>query len=146
MFDNKTNDTAETTFITHEDDYEVTTKNHGKVTVPAGTLEFPQVADIANAIIFSGGEDKLVALFNDTVYARSKNGALALVRNAAADAVIDETIQRAAQYAKTYNPAAERVSKQAVLDGVAQLSAMKDQLSGMSQEQLLELLNKTLKL
>ena len=133
-------------FITHEEAYEVTTKNHNKVTVPASTLEFPQIESVAEATDFAGGEEKLVALINDLLYARSKNGALALVRNAASDVTIESAIARAATYAKEYNPSQERVSKQAVLDGVDALRGMKDQLGSLSAEELLKLLESTLKI
>ena len=133
-------------FSTHEDAFEVTTKNHGKVVVPANTLEFPQVDTLTEAVEYSGGEEKLVELFNDLVYSRSKNGSLALVRNAAADASVPDTIERAKQYAKSYNPAQERVSKAAVLEGVDKLRSMKDDLRGMSNEDLLALLESTLKI
>ncbi len=133
-------------FISHEDAYEVTTKNHNKVTVPANTLEFPQVEQFSEIVEFCGGEEKAVDLFNDLIYGRSKNGALAIVRNAAADTTTEDAIKRAADYAKTYNPAAERVSKQAILDGVSALAAMKEQLAGMSAEEIMAQLEKTLRI
>jgi hypothetical protein len=134
-------------FITHEEDsFEVTTKNHAKVVVPAGTLEFPQVDTLTEAVEYCGGEEKLVELFNDLIYGRSKNGALAIVRNAPADQSVADAIERAKQYAKTYNPAAERVSKASVLEGVDRLRSMKDDLKNMSQEELLALLEQTIKI
>lgn len=133
-------------FITHDDNYEVTTKNHGKVVVEKGTLEFPQVDSTTEFVEFAGSEEKATSLINDLLYSRSKNGALALVRNAAADKDINEAIQSAATYSKEYNPAQERVSKQAVLDGVSQLASMKEQLASMSQADILALLEKTLKI
>lgn len=133
-------------FITHEDAYEVTTKNHGKVKVEAGTLEFPQVDSIPEFVEFAGGEEKAQTLINDLLYSRSKNGALALVRNLAADQTIDEGIKKAADYSKGYNPSQERVSKQTILDGVSQLSAAKDELQNMSKEDILALLEKTLRI
>lgn len=133
-------------FISHDEAYEVTTKNHGKAIVPENTLEFPQVDSVAEFVEFCAGEEKATTLINDLLYSRSKNGALALVRNAASDTTIDAAIERALQYSKSYNPSQERVSKQAVLDGVAQLASMKDQLQGMSKDDILALLDKTLKL
>lgn len=133
-------------YITHEDAYEVTTKNHGKQTVPPNTLEFPQVDSVPEFIEFSGGEEKALTLINDLLYSRSKNGALALVRNLAGDQKIEDGIAKAARYSKDYNPAQERVSKQAVLDGVDKLREMKDQLTGMTREDLLALLESTLKI
>ena len=132
--------------ITHEDAFEVTTKNHGKVNVDAGTLVFPQVESVAEAIEFSGGEEKLVELFNDLVYGRAKNSALALVRNVAADGDVKEAVRRAIDYVKNYNPAVERVSKAAILGGVDELKAMKDQLAGMTAEQIMEVLAAKLKI
>lgn len=133
-------------FITHEDAYEVTTKNHQKQTIPPGTLEFPQVDSVPEFIEFSGGEEKALTLINDLLYSRSKNGALALIRNLAADQKIEDGISKAAKYSKDYNPSTERVSKQAVLDGVDKLREMKDQLTGMSRDDLLALLESTLKI
>ena len=134
-------------FISHEDAYEVTTKNHAKVVVDAQTLEFPQVDTLVEATEFAGGEDKLLSLINDMLYSRSKNGALALVRNAATDVTPPEAIKKAAAYSKGYNPSQERVSKQAVLDGVDQIRAIgKEQLAGMDQAALLALIERTLKI
>ena len=134
-------------FITHADDaYEVTTKNHAKVTIPKGTLEFPQVESVEEAVEFAGGTEKLVEQYNDLLYSRSKNGALALVRNAAADTTPEAAIARAQKYAKEYNPSQERVSKQAVLDGVDALKAMKEQLAGMTVEEIMKQLESTLKI
>lgn len=133
-------------FFKNEDAFEVTTKNHGKVTVDAGKLEFPQVESSAEAIEFAGGEEKLVEQYNDLLYSRSKNGALALIRNAASDVTPDSAVERAIAYAKAYNPSQERVSKQATLDGVDTLRAMKDQMIGLSAADLMALLEKTLKL
>lgn len=133
-------------YITHEDAYEVTTKNHAKVKVEGGTLEFPQVDSIEEFVEFSGGDEKALTLINDLLYSRAKNGALALVRNLAADQTVADGIKRAQEYSKTYNPAQERVSKQVILDGVSQLSAAKDQLQDMSKEEILALLEKTLRI
>lgn len=133
-------------FITHEDAYEVTTKNHNKVVVKEGTLEFPQVDSIAEFTEFCGGDEKATELVNDLLYSRSKNGALAIVRNAPADQTIEDAVNRAAQYAKGYNPAQERVSKAATLDAVDKLRGMKDAMKEMSQEELLALLESTLKI
>lgn len=133
-------------FITHEDAYEVTTKNFAKQTVPPNTLEFPQVDSVPEFIEFSGGEEKALTLINDLLYSRSKNGALALIRNLAADQKIEDGIKKAVDYAKNYNPAQERVSKQAVLDGVDKLRGMKDQLGSLSHDELMALLADTLKL
>lgn len=139
-------------FITHEDPYEVTTKNHGKVTVPAGALEFPQVESLTEVVEFGGGGDetKVVELFNDLIYTRSKNGALAIIRNAPAGAEggIGSYIEKAKTYSKSYNPAAERVSKAAILEGVDKIREAKEAgtLSAMSQEELLALLENTLRI
>lgn len=134
-------------FITHDEAYEVTTKNHGKVTVAPKTLEFPQVDSIEEATTFCGGAEKLTELVNDILYGRSKNGALALVRNAATDAVIADAITRAAKYSKSYDPSQERVGKQALLEGVDKIRELgKDKLKEMSQEELLALLESNLKL
>lgn len=133
-------------FITHEDAYEVTTKNHNKVVVKEGTLEFPQVDSIAEFTEFCGGDEKATELVNDLLYSRSKNGALAIVRNAPADQTVEDAVNRAAQYAKGYNPAQERVSKAATLDAVDKLRGMKDAMKEMSQEELLALLESTLKI
>jgi hypothetical protein len=134
-------------FVTHEEDgFEVSTKNHNKVIVPAKTLEFPQVDSTSEFTEFCGGEEKAVELINDLLYSRSKNGALAIVRNAPADQTVADAIARAQQYSKGYNPAQERVSKAAVLEGVDKLRTMKDDLKSMSQEDLLALLESTLKI
>ena len=134
-------------FITHEEDaFEVSTKNHNKVVVAAGTLEFPQVDSTPEFVEFCGGEEKAVELINDLLYSRSKNGALAIVRNAAADQSVTDTIERAKNYSKSYNPAQERVSKAAVLEGVDKLRGMKDELRSMNQDELLALLESTLKI
>jgi arginine utilization protein RocB len=133
-------------FITHEEGYEVTTKNHGKITVPPKTLEFPQVENAQEAIQFAGGEEKLTELFNDLLYSRSKNGALALVRNVASDGKIEDAITRAAKYSKAYDPSQERTSKAELLEGVDKIRELgKDKLKEMSQEELLALLESTLK-
>lgn len=133
-------------FISHDEGYEVTTKNHNKVVVEAKTLEFPQVDTTAEFTEFCGGEEKAVELINDLLYSRSKNGALAIVRNAPADQTVADAVARAQAYAKAYNPAQERVSKAAVLEGVDKLRSMKDDLKGMSQSDLLALLESTLKI
>lgn len=133
-------------FITHEEAYEITTKNHGKVKVEPGTLEFPQVDSIEEFVEFAGGTEKAETLINDLLYSRSKNSALAIVRNLAADQTIADGIKRAADYSKSYNPSQERVSKQVILDGVSQLSAAKDQLQEMTKEEILALLEKTLRI
>lgn len=135
-------------FITHEDGFEVTAKNeiHGKIVVPKNTLEFPQVDSVAEFETFAGGPEKAVDLINDLLYSRSKNGALAIVRNAAADAKIDDIIKKAQDYSKSYDPSAERVSKAAIIEGVDRLRGMKDQLKGMSSEELLALFSDTLKI
>lgn len=133
-------------FISHDEGYEVTTKNHGKIVVKENTLEFPQVDTTAEFTEFCGGEEKAVELINDLLYSRSKNGALAIVRNAAADQTPADAVSRAQQYSKGYNPAQERVSKAAVLEGVDKLRSMKDELKGLSQEELLALLESTLKI
>ncbi len=137
-------------FITHDEDFEVTAKNevHGKIVVKAGTLEFPQVDSSAEFIEKAGGEEKAVELMNDILYSRSKNGALAIVRNIAKDGTIAEGISKAQLYSKSYDPSAERVSKAAVLEGVDSLRALKasGELAGKSQEELLALLTATLKI
>lgn len=133
-------------FITHEDEFKVTTKNHGEVTIPKETLQFPQVESVAEATEFFGGEEKLVDALNDLLYSRPKNSALALVRNAAADAKLEEVIQRAVDYGKNYNPSIERISKAALLEGVDTLRAKKDELASMSQEEIIKLLEQTLKI
>lgn len=133
-------------FITHDEAYEVTTKNHGKVVVKEGTLEFPQVDSIAEFVEFCAGEEKAVTLVNDLLYSRSKNGALALVRNAASDSNGTEAVSRAATYSKGYNPAQERVSKAAQLEGLTNLIAAKDKLKDMSQAEIIAFLEATLKI
>lgn len=133
-------------FITHEDPFEVTTKNHGKIEIAKGTLEFPQVENSEEAREFFGGEEKFVDAINDLLYSRSKNNGLALVRNAAQDAKIDDAIIKAAEYTKAYNPAIERVSKAALLEGVDTLRQKKEEMRSMSQEELIALLEATLKI
>lgn len=134
-------------FITHEEGYEVSTKNHEKVTVPPKTLEFPQVESIEEFTSFCGGAEKATELVNDLLYSRSKNGALALVRNATKDSTVEDAIKRAAAYSKGYDPSQERVSKADVLEGVDKIRELgKDKLREMSQEELLELLTSSLKI
>lgn len=133
-------------FITHEEGYEVTTKNHGKVTVNAGQLEFPQVDSVPEFVEFCGGEPKAIDLINDLLYSRSKNGALALVRNATSDSSPADAVKRAADYSKNYNPAQERFTKAAAAEAVDALREAKDKLKDMSQEEMLAFLSQTFKL
>ena len=133
-------------FITHDDPFKLTSKNHGEVEIAKGTLQFPQVETLAEAVEFFGGEEKLVDNLNDLLYSRPKAGALAIVRNAAADAKLDEVIAKAQDYSKSYNPAIERVSKAALLEGVDTLRQKKEEMRSMSQEELIALLESTLKI
>lgn len=134
-------------FITHEDAYEVSTKNHNKVTIPAKTLEFPQIESLEEGITFCGGEEKAVDLLNDVFYSRAKNGALALVRNAASDAKMPEVIEKATRYSKTYDPSQERVGKAVLLEGVDKIRELgKEGLAKLSQEELLAMLESNFKL
>lgn len=134
-------------FITHEDAYEVTTKNHGKVVVNAGTLEFPQVDSVAEFVEFCAGEEKAVTLINDLLYGRSKNGALAVVRNAASDSTPVDAVTKAAAFSKGYNPSQERTSKKDLLDNVDKIRELgKEKLQGMTQEELVALLESSFKL
>lgn len=135
-------------FIGHEDPFKITTKNYGEVEIPKETLKFPQVESVEEAVEFFGGPEKLVDGLNDLLYSRAKNGALALVRNAskADGATIEDAFKRAVDYAEKYNPSIERVSKQQLLEGVDILRSKKEELAAMSHEEIVKLLEQTLKI
>lgn len=128
--------------------YKVNTKNHGKQEIPKGTFEVPQVESLNEAIEYAGGEDKLVEQYNEGLVAGGKNGATAILRNAGEKSVWDEVLQKAIEYARSFNPATSaRVGKAKILEGVETLKSLNEsgELASKSQEELLELLRSTLK-
>jgi hypothetical protein len=129
--------------------YKVNTKNHGKQEIAKGTFEVPQVGSLTEAIEYVGGEDKLLADFNENLAAGAKNGATAILRNAGEKSVWDEVLKKAVEYARSFNPATSaRVGKAKILEGVETLKELNasGDLASKSQEELLELLRTTLKL
>jgi hypothetical protein len=129
--------------------YKVNTKNHGKQEIPKGTLSVPQVESLDEAIEYAGGEEKLVEQYNDGLASGAKNGATAIIRNAGEKSVLAEVIEKAVEYAKTFNPATSaRVGKAKILEGVETLKELNasGELASKSQEELLELLRSTLRI
>lgn len=134
-----------TSYVALDKEYKVTSDVHGEVKLPENTLEVPQVETLAEAIAFVGSEQGVVDAVNDVIRTDAKNGALALIRNAAKDSVLDAIIVKAQSYAKAFSWSAERgASKKKLLEGVDVIRAQKDNLANMSQEELLALLQSTL--
>lgn len=132
-------------FIALDKEYKVTSEVHGEVKIPENTLEVPQCETMEEAIAFVGSEAGVVDAVNDVIRSDAKNGALALIRNGAKDSVLEQLIEKAKSYARTFKWSTERgTSKKALLEGVDEIRKNKEQLKSMTQEQLLALLEGTI--
>lgn len=135
-------------YLAIDKEFEIATKNYGVQKLPKNTLEVPQAESVEEVISFAGGNDNLVEQYNDYVYARAKNGATAVIRNAGEGSTIEKIIEKAVSYARSFNPATERkAGKKAILEGVEKLRELKasGELAQLSQADLLAMLEATLK-
>lgn len=136
-------------YISLDKEFEIKTKNHDTVTLPPNTFEVPQVENLPEAVQFAGSEEALVSQYNDAIRSTAKNGATAVIRNAAEGSVLAEIIAKAVAYAKNFSFSADRkVSKARTLEGVETLRGLaeKGELEKYSQADLLALLQSTLAL
>lgn len=133
-------------FVALDKEYEVNTKNLGKVKIPENTLEVPVLESLDECVQFAGGEPQLIEVVNDAIRGTAKNGAVAIVRNAPEKSVLEDILTKAARYARDFNFSTVRTSKKAVLEGVDKIRTLSEQggLESMSKEEILALLSSNL--
>lgn len=133
-------------FVALDKEYEVSTKNLGKVLVPANTLEVAVMESLEECVQFAGSEAQLVDVFNDTIRGTSKNGATAIIRNAPEKSVLEEVIAKAVRFARDFNFSRVSTSKKAVLEGVDNIRKLSEQggLENMDRDAILALLQSSL--
>lgn len=135
-------------FVAIDKEYEIATKNHGTQKTAENFLEVPECENLEECVKFVGGsEASVVDVFNDAIRSGAKNGALAVIRNAAEGVSLEEIYEKAKNYAKTFTFSLDRgPSKKKTLEAVDQLRSLRDEgaLNEMSKEDLLALLSQSL--
>lgn len=133
-------------FVTLDREYVVNTKSLGKQTLPANTLEVPVLESLEECVSFAGSEVAAVEVFNDAIRGTAKNGAIAIIRNAAEGSVVADVIAKAIRYARDFNFSTAKTSKKAVLEGVDRIREASEagKLDEMSKEELLAMLTSSL--
>jgi hypothetical protein len=135
-------------FVAIDKEYEIATKNHGTQKTAENFLEVPECESLEECVKFVGGsEGSVVDVFNDAIRSGAKNGALAVIRNAAEGVSLEEIFEKAKNYAKTFTFSLDRgPSKKKTLEAVDQLRELRTTgaLDEMSKEDLLALLSQSL--
>jgi hypothetical protein len=135
-------------YVAIDKEYEIATKNHGTQKTAENFLEVPECETLEEAVKFCGGsEASVVDVVNDAIRSGAKNGALAVIRNAAEGVSLSEVFEKAKNYARTFTFSLDRgPSKKKTLEAVDQLRELRTTgaLDEMSKEDLLALLSQSL--
>lgn len=126
-------------------DKPITAPSHKTLGELSIEVEVPQVESMEELVQFCGGEQNAIDFFNGAIETNAKNGGRAALRNAPADANVEELKAKVIDLVRKYSPeaSAERgPSKAKKAESFDAVKALVESGQDFTREQLLELLAK----